>query len=1027
MLALGAGALLASRAGSVIALLVRTAWNNAFSLLRNKTMKEHGPAIGYVTMFTGSAGFLLSSLLTPGGAFLGFLLLGGALAYAFSQWKDVSGLNSFLLLGFFLAIAALLLGHPEFALAHDGGWPEYMGNAPLTPGNILIYLQKGGSITALTRGLPPGAAAAVGAALAQALNALGQSAPDIGADTSTSSGSKPDTSSSSEPDTSDNSKIRDGDDARNWLIRNGYYDANGNPTKKLQNWWNLLPGSNVKTGLVGFATDDNGNVVIITDDGPPGSADAPTRSDSSSSADGGGTDGSGTDADAQGADSKQDGEQQDGDQQGDTQQDGDQQDNDQQDDDQSSEPDTHYNDPEWSQRNNPDPYNMDWDPDQQRWRPKDDLYAERMQRQGYGFDPDNDAWRKPPDAPDLEDVPDYSGTKYSTEWKPGLITYDVTTEGLDKHLDNLNRMERDALDAYRDLNDRIAEAEANGDTWLADQLRGNQDKVREHINDLQGQRTHIVNAVNDENTRVADYDRKIREPGLSGHTKQALQDGWDIACQIAKDPGMLTRDPDFTEKVRAGIQAAEQVRKGEGVELRPGLIGYDKVKTGPSIAEQFDDALKDVKDLNTQLEDARKRGDIDAVNRLTTELNVAKDEAQRLSGDLQQHVQNIKKWQVRSAQANLSIGRKGAEITAELAAVPSTAHAVTGLIDDFNRGQGIFHRNTIKMDGDAPDLDTGIPRTRPGTGAPPDVDLPSTPGGRTGTLGAGTHGAEVMDDGATPPGTGNRMSAAGGGGGEPPGDIDPPATPGSRTRTPGTGPQDVDDVPPSGGSSQSGSGSSSSSKDNITVLDDDQMPPDNMRYSGPARDPADFNQTATNPDHSSRYQGLGGEHANRDLEAPNTSDAPFTQRSYTTNNGKTIDDPYEASLARHSESKGGDTPWKSTTHTYERASRFNQNNVACIEMTDEEIFKLLQSKKAGRVPYSKMGNTQYWSEREFCFQKIPAENWKLVNSPPSPPAGKNILVQNEGPLAGYSYYWNDKGEKVFRFYRGLSTSDMAGM
>ncbi|MDG4951583.1 hypothetical protein NLM59_11695, partial [Weeksellaceae bacterium KMM 9724] len=72
------------------------------------------------------------------------------------------------------------------------------------------------------------------------------------------------------------------------------------------------------------------------------------------------------------------------------------------------------------------------------------------------------------------------------------------------------------------------------------------------------------------------------------------------------------------------------------------------------------------------------------------------------SDDLQKHVQNIKDWQVKSAQANLSIGRKGAEITAELASVPSTAHAVTNIIDDFNRGQGLFHRNTFK---DSPDGD----------------------------------------------------------------------------------------------------------------------------------------------------------------------------------------------------------------------------------------------------------------------------------------------------------------------------------
>ena len=680
-LALGAGALLASRAGSVVALLARTAWNNTFTLFRSKTIKEHGLAIGYVATIAGSAGFLVSSVLTPNGTQLGIVLLLGALAFAVAQRMGLTGLSSFLIFATTTSAAALLFGLPDLALAHDGGWPEYMGNAPLTPANIRIFLQKGGVVTALMYGVPPGAAAAVGAALAQALNTLGQSVPDLDDGT----------------DDREKTSIRDGDAARDWMKRNGYTDADGNPTQKFRDWMNAPHSAGAANGLRGYSTDPDGNIVIITADDAPDSTDDPTaRSDrdvaqpSSDTARADGGDGS-ADAD-QGTDGQ--------------------------------DPETHYNDPEWSSRKNPDPANMDWDPDQNRWRRKDDIYADKMTRQGYGLDPDTGAWRKPPDPPDLADVPDYSGTKYSTELRPGLITYDVTTDGLDDKLNNLDRLQRDALDAYRDLDDKIAQAERDGDTWLADQLRQNRDAVRQHIGDIQRQRTNIVNAVNDENRRISDYNDKITKPGVTGHAVQALRDGADIAQAIVDNPSLLTQDPDFVNKVRAGIDAANRVRKGEGVELRPGLFGYDVVKTGPSLVDKFGDAIKDVKDLSDQLDDARQRGDSEAVNRLTGELNAAKDRAQGLSTDLQNHVKDINKWHVKSANANLSIGRKGTEIVAEVASVPSTAHAVTNLIDDFNRGQGLFNRNVFRENGDSVDLDLDNPSVKgPVRMTPHDVDL----------------------------------------------------------------------------------------------------------------------------------------------------------------------------------------------------------------------------------------------------------------------------------------------------------------
>jgi hypothetical protein len=716
-LAIGVGALFASRAGSVIALLARTAWNTAFSTFRGATVKTHGMAVGYVALFASSLGFLLNTMLTPNGTQLGLLLLAGAMAVGVMQRFGPTRVNSVFILIAIGGAAAALVGIPLAALAHDGGWPEYMGNAPVTPGNVLIYLQKGGSIEAVMAGVPPALAASFGAAFAQALNALGMDVDvnlDVGPDGEQQGGGE-----------RDNTRIRDGDDARNWMIRNGYFDANGNPTQKYHDWQKAPHSEDDGSGLRGVATNPDGSIVIVTADdtstGQSGDQGGGTPDPDGQKPDDGESGGTGQPGDDTADDTPVDGG---GDPSG-NQPDwnrGDEPGGDpgtttsagtgpgQDVSDDQNDSGTRYNDPEWSMRNNPDPNNMDWDSDTNSWRPKDDIHAEKMERQDYGFDPDTDSWRKRPEPPQMDDVPDYAGTKYSTEWKPGLITYDVTTEGLDKHIDNLNQMERDALDAYSDINDRINRAERDGDTWLANELRGQRDDLRSHIGNVQKQKNHIVNAVNNENTRVSDYNDKIRKPGLTGHAWQTVKDGTDIAVAIWNDPSLLTKDPDFVKKVRDGIAAAEKVRKGEGVELRPGMFGYDAVKTGPSHLEKFDDALRDVKDIQTLIDEAQKRGDQGAVDALNKQLNEAKQNAQDASDNLQKHVQNIKKWQVKSAQANLSIGRKGAEITAEVAAVPATAHAVTNLIDDFNRGQGWFNRSTFK---DSPDGDLDIDLNTP--------------------------------------------------------------------------------------------------------------------------------------------------------------------------------------------------------------------------------------------------------------------------------------------------------------------------
>lgn len=257
-LAIGVGALFASRAGSVVALLARSAWNTSFSTFRGDTAQKHGMAIGYVTLFATSIGFLLNSSIAPNGVSLGILLLVGALGYSLLQRFGLSGINSFFLLLVFGGVAATIMGYPIMAIADDGGWAEVVGkNKPMSPENIIKYLQGGGSIEALLIGLPAGVSAGIGAALAQALNALGIDF-DVDLEMDSGGGSDPDR----------NTRILEGDAAHDWLVRNGYYDEKG-PTVKYTNWQNETDTSPNRSNLGGVVEGDDGSLVIITTGGAP--------------------------------------------------------------------------------------------------------------------------------------------------------------------------------------------------------------------------------------------------------------------------------------------------------------------------------------------------------------------------------------------------------------------------------------------------------------------------------------------------------------------------------------------------------------------------------------------------------------------------------------------------------------------------------------------------------------------------------------------------------------------------------------
>ncbi|MGV8118391.1 MAG: proline-rich domain-containing protein [Candidatus Xenobiia bacterium LiM19] len=169
-------------------------------------------------------------------------------------------------------------------------------------------------------------------------------------------------------------------------------------------------------------------------------------------------------------------------------------------------------------------------------------------------------------------------------------------------------------------------------------------------------------------------------------------------------------------------------------------------------------------------------------------------------------------------------------------------------------------------------------------------------------------------------------------------------------------------------------------------------------------------------EHFASTPGLGGVHATYDLGGhnPNNPNCQIQPK----HQGSII-----KSVIEHIESKPKDTPWTSTTTEPSKALEFNSQNLAQIDIPENVLSQML-NKTAVKAPYSKMGpsGSKYANEQEWCFTKIPKQYWKHVTGAQVKAAqGPKILENTCGDqFLGLKYYINEKGQRVFRFYRGLN-------
>ncbi len=124
VLAAGVGTLFASKSGSVVALLFRSAWTAIFNVARHDNISRYGLAAGYVAIFASSLGFIVNSALTPYGIVIGIILL--FIAIIMAKGAPISSAVAPLLIPGLILVSGTFLGL-DLLWADDGGFNDPRG------------------------------------------------------------------------------------------------------------------------------------------------------------------------------------------------------------------------------------------------------------------------------------------------------------------------------------------------------------------------------------------------------------------------------------------------------------------------------------------------------------------------------------------------------------------------------------------------------------------------------------------------------------------------------------------------------------------------------------------------------------------------------------------------------------------------------------------------------------------------------------------------------------------------------------
>lgn len=175
VLAVGVGTLFASKSGSVVALLFRSAWTSIFNSARRENISRHGLAAGYVAIFASSVGFIVNSALTPYGIAIGIILLFVAIIMA--KGVPISSAVAPLLIP-----GLILLGNSFFGFdllwAHDGGFNDPAGGGGT--GTFKSWWDGTSRNLAIFMGIPPAIGAGFALLIQRVLQEMADDLPPDG-------------------------------------------------------------------------------------------------------------------------------------------------------------------------------------------------------------------------------------------------------------------------------------------------------------------------------------------------------------------------------------------------------------------------------------------------------------------------------------------------------------------------------------------------------------------------------------------------------------------------------------------------------------------------------------------------------------------------------------------------------------------------------------------------------------------------------------------------------------------------------
>jgi len=272
VMAAGVGAFLASKSGSVIALLFRSAWSSIFSVARRENIVRYGLAAGYVTLFTSSLGFIVNSALTPNGLAFGIVFL--VLAIVIAKGAGLPPATTPLMILGVIVLGNLFFGF-DLLWADDGGLND-PSNGGAT-GTWVSWWEGSGRNPAILMGIPPAIGAGFGPLIHKVLNDMSDqiSLDGDGYDDDMTDRERETTDNQTSDDSEKNndkqSGLIDPETGKPLTVQDGSYEGG----KEGQVWWDgkwvdpdkarseIQKANNIKRGLV----DPNTNEALIEQDG----------------------------------------------------------------------------------------------------------------------------------------------------------------------------------------------------------------------------------------------------------------------------------------------------------------------------------------------------------------------------------------------------------------------------------------------------------------------------------------------------------------------------------------------------------------------------------------------------------------------------------------------------------------------------------------------------------------------------------------------------------------------------------------